>query len=162
MNEKSSLPSFWNRDEGRFDPFRDLHQEVNRLFSEFGRGLHAPALQAGNGGQLVPHIDVAETDEMFEVTAELPSVDEKDIGVTLDEDMLTITGEKKSESEEQDKQRHLIERSYGMFRRTINLPANIRPDKVAAKFDKGVLTVLLPKAPETKPKTRKIKVRAAT
>lgn len=162
MSMKSLLPTFWNDHRKAAEPFGSLHREIDRLFDDFSRGF-MPALSTGDGqnqAALAPRIDVAETDKAIEITAELPGVDEKDVEVTLNDDVLTIRGEKKSESEDKQKDYHLVERSYGMFRRSMTVPAGIDAEKISADFAKGVLKVTLPKAPETESKAKKIKVKA--
>jgi HSP20 family protein len=106
---------------------------------------------AGLGSDtLAPKIDIAESKDAINVTAELPGVEEKDVDVTLADGVLTIRGEKKSERDEQerDKSWHVVERSYGSFSRTISLPFDPDPAKVEANFDKGVLRIHLPKPVE--------------
>lgn len=125
------------------DPFLDLHREINRLFEDPFRGIATrPAAVAA----LSPSIDVDETDEGWTITAELPGVDEKDIDLRLDGDMLTISGEKRSEKK--DEERRFVERSYGSFTRSIQLPFTPDQDKVEADCEKGVLTIKLPKGAE--------------
>jgi HSP20 family protein len=122
-------------------------------------GLRPPA----NGGiVMAPRMDMAETDDSIEITAELPGVDEKDLDVSVEGDVLVIKGEKKSESEEKKKDYHVVERSYGSFRRSIRLPGVVDPEKVKAAFDKGVLRVTLPKPQEAKQNRRRIEVKSAT
>jgi HSP20 family protein len=108
-----------------------------------------------------PLIDVSETDKGVEVTVELPGVDEKDIDVSLANDVLTIKGEKKSETEKTAKDYHLIERAYGAFERSTRLPCEVDASKVKAEFKNGVLKVKLPKTPEAKAKSHKISVTAS-
>ena len=110
---------------------------------------------------LSPKIDVAESKDAIEVTAELPGVDEKDVDVTLANGMLTVRGEKKTERDEQDKDKnwHVMERSYGSFSRAIPLPFHPDPAKVEAKFDNGVLRIRLPKPPEVPSKQQKIEIK---
>lgn len=155
------LPSIWGKNKTAPDPFRSLQKEIDRVFEDFGRGALWPF---GEGGQemvrLTPSIDVSETDDAIEITAELPGVEEKDVEVTVSEGMLTIRGEKKAEKEEKKKDYHLIERSYGSFRRSVTLPAGIDADRVKASFDKGVLKVTVPKPAEIKAKTKKIAIGA--
>jgi HSP20 family protein len=150
---RSLLP--WGRDERRhvptlpqdetFSPFLTLHREMNRLFDDmftrFETGLPAQT-GAGLGW---PKIEATEDDKALRITAELPGVDEKDVEVVLDNDVLTIRGEKKSAIE--DKDRHYSECYYGRFERLIPLPAAIEEDKLEATFKNGVLSVVLPKAP---------------
>ena len=110
-------------------------------------------------GVMAPRVDVKETDKAVEVHAELPGVDEKDVDVSLAEGVLTIRGEKKQEREEKEKAYYLMKRGYGAFLRQIPLPFEVDEDKVEARFDKGVLTVVLPKSPAAEARTRKIEVK---
>ena len=122
----------------------------------------SPALRprgAGQGGMMIsPDIDVAESDNGIEITAEVPGVDEKDIDVTVRQDMLTIRGEKKAEKEEKRKDYHLVERRYGSFQRSIPLPTGTDPDKVTARFEKGVLHITVPKPTEARSGARRISI----
>lgn len=106
---------------------------------------------------LVPALDLKEDEDKFTVQIELPGVEQKDVSITLKEDVLTIQGEKKTEKEEKTEQRTFTERSYGSFSRSLRLPASVDSEKVTASFDKGILEILLPKAEEAKPKSVKIK-----
>jgi HSP20 family protein len=125
------------------DPFLDLHREVNRLFDDSLRGM----TDSGGGGTVLnPKVDVCPTEDGWEVTAELPGVDEKDIDLRLDGDLLTISGEKRDQRK--DDQNRLVERSYGSFTRSFQLPFTPDPEKVTADCDKGVLTIKLPKSAE--------------
>jgi len=110
-----------------------------------------------------PKVDIAESKDAIEVTAELPGVDEKDLDVTLADGMLTVRGEKKSARDEQDKDKnwHVVERSYGSFSRAIPLPFDPDLTKVEAKFDKGVLHIHLPKPAEVAKKQQKIEIKKA-
>jgi HSP20 family protein len=140
------------------DPFVALQRQMDRLFENvFNSGL--PALRTG--ATLAPSIDIKETDQGLEVEAELPGVDEKDVQVTLDDNVLTIKGEKKAEKEESKKGYYMSERSYGSFLRSFELPGGIDADKVNASFSKGVLKVTLPKPVGAASKTKKIDIRAA-
>lgn len=127
------------------DPFLDLHREVNRLFDDSFRTMREGG-GSGSGFMLSPKVDVCQTDQGWEVTAELPGVDQKDIDLRLDGDVLTISGEKRDERKD-DKNR-LVERVYGNFTRSFQLPFTPDPDKVTADCDRGVLTIKLPKAAE--------------
>lgn len=152
------LPSLWSRDKD--DPFAALHREVERVFEDFGRGWpSARALIGAGGAGATPNVEIHETDTGLEVSAELPGVDEKDVEVTLSDNILTIKGEKRSEREEKQNGRVFSERSYGSFQRSFSLPFEADPSKVTAKFDKGVLKVALPKSPEQEKKTRRIEVK---
>jgi HSP20 family protein len=103
---------------------------------------------------------VTEDDNAYEITAEMPGVEEKDVEITVKDDRLTLRGEKKSEKEEKKKDYHMTERSYGAFERSFHLPADVAADKIRADFEKGVLTLTLPKTPEAKSKERKIAIKA--
>ncbi|MGA0596898.1 Hsp20/alpha crystallin family protein [Enterovirga sp. CN4-39] len=131
------------------DPFSALHRDVNRLFDEVMRGTSLAAAGQGQGGMssvIAPQMNVSETDNEIRVTAELPGVSEQDIQVDLNDDLLTIRGEKKLERKEDKENFHFVERSYGTFQRSLQLPFPTDPGKVQARFENGVLTVTLPKA----------------
>lgn len=155
--ERRSVPV--RRDRGEH-PMETFQREVNRLFDDFFR---APTLLGGSDGAFatMPRVDVSESEREYEVTAELPGMEEKDVEVVLADNVLTVRGEKKAEREEKDKNFYLSERSFGSFRRAIPLPAEVDEDKVEAQFKNGVLTVRLPKSPEAQAKTRRIEVKAA-
>jgi len=164
MTEKSSVPATRT---GAFgfpgNAFLSLQQEIDRLFDDFGRGLPGLASFNRNGpsvnSDLVPRMDIAETDQAIELTAELPGMQEKDVEVTLKDNVLTIRGEKKAERDEKKKDYHLVERRYGSFSRRMELPAGIDAANVEAKFANGVLTVTVPKvAPSV---AKKIEVKNA-
>ena len=127
-----------------------IRQEMNRLFDNFVQDLGSatPLTRFGEGsfGQITPQVNVSETDKEYKVTAELPGIEEKDIEVSLGQNVLTLKGEKRAEREDQQKNYHLMERSFGSFQRTIALPVEVDHDKVSASFKNGVLTVRLPKA----------------
>ena len=157
----SLLPSLWGHSEKGESPFRSLHQEIDKVFEDFNRSLGMPVASRASGaknGFVTPHIDVVETDNAVELTAELPGVAEKDIDVTLVDDVLTIKGEKKVESSEEKKDYRIVERSFGSFQRSIRLPFAVEPDKVEASFKDGVLHVVLPKPPEVESKSKKIAI----
>ena len=146
-----------------YDPFEELHQQMNSLFDSFspGWGLdRLPGLRSRFEAldSFSPNFDVAETDDDITITAELPGMDEKDIQVSVDDSTLTISGEKKQEREEKKKDYHFSERSYGQFRRTISLPATIDKDSVKASFKKGVLSVELPKREEQNKEQKTIEI----
>lgn len=136
-------------------PFVALHQETNRLFDEFWRSFGAPGIGMDHSFGW-PTVEMSETEKEVKVEAELPGLDEKDFELLLSDGVLTIRGEKKTESE--DKDRHMSERFYGRFERHIPLPAEVQEDQVAASFKKGVLTVTLPKSPDAASKIQRITV----
>ena len=104
--------------------------------------------------------DVSETESKYEISVELPGVDEKDIELSISDGLLALQAEKKEEREEKKKDYHLTERSYGSGRRTVRIPEGVAMDKIKAAFSKGVLEVTLPKTKEAKAKQRKIPVKA--
>jgi HSP20 family protein len=157
MNLKSLIPIGRDRSETRSDnPFMSLQREVDRLFDNFTRGF--PAFTTGKA-QMLPSTDVTETDKEIEITAELPGLEEKDVQINVADNILTIRGEKKAEKEEKDKNYRLIERSYGSFERTLELPDGVNPDAIKATIAKGVLKVTVPKPAPAQAK--KIDVKAA-
>ena len=136
--------------------FTSLQRQIDRVFDDFTRGW--PSFQM-TSADLTPRTDIAETDKDIEITAELPGLEEKDLQVNVADDVLTIKGEKKAEKEEKDKNYHRIERSYGSFCRSLQLPAGVNPDGIKATLKNGVLKVTMTKPAAVQPK--KIEVRAA-
>jgi HSP20 family protein len=161
MDFKSLMP-FGRRDlASGEDPFSSMRREMDRLFDDMTKGMSL-ARPAFGMGIMQPRVDVKETDKGIEVHAELPGVDEKDVEVSFADGMLTIRGEKKQDREEKEKGYYLMERSYGSFMRQIPMPLDVDEDKVEAKFDKGVLSVVLPKSPRAEAKTKKIEIKSGT
>ena len=138
-------------------PFLSLHREMNRVFDDFFRDfdMRLPMMGPG-GGNGWPQLDIAETDKELTVTADLPGMEEKDVELLLEDGMLTLKGEKRSETE--DKDRQFSERYYGRFERHIPLGGEVQADKAEARFKNGVLTVTLPKNPEAAPKAKRIAI----
>lgn len=137
----------WRRDPELPASFSSFQREMNRMFEDFvGRARRWPA-SFEEFGAFLPSLDVSETDDAMEVSAELPGMAEKDIDVTLSSDRtaLTIKGEKRQEKEKKEKGYYHSERSYGLFRRTIALPAPAKEDQIHATFQSGILTIQLKK-----------------
>jgi len=132
------------------EPFVSLQDEMNRLINTVLAGpgyLVAPRnLWNEASPAFAPRLDVRETDKEVTVTAELPGLDDKGVNVELQDNTLTIKGEKKEEHEEEEKSCCRVERRYGSFERTIALPAEVEAQKGKATFRKGVLKIVLPKA----------------
>jgi HSP20 family protein len=158
--EAAGAPQIWR-------PFETLRREIDRVFNDFDGGLFAspfrrslfdvaPLAVAG-----APAVDIAEKEKAYEVTAELPGMDEKNIEVTLSNGMLSIKGEKQEEKEEKKKDYHLKERRFGSFERCFTVPEGVDRDKIEASFSKGVLKVMLPKTAEALKADKKIAVKAA-
>ena len=135
-----------------------LHHEMNRVFSDFFRG---DLVDDGSffSGSWSPAVDVSETDDSYIIRAELPGMKKEDVKVTVNNSLVTIQGEKKIESEEKDRTYHRIERSYGSFERSFNLPSAVKSGSIEAKYDEGLLTVTLPKTEEAKEKVHDIKIK---
>lgn len=148
-----------------FASMESMREQMDRLFQSFAAGWPAltgegplpeqrPAFALGH----MPKVETAEDDKQFEISVELPGVDEKDVSVSVDNGVLTIKGEKKSEREEKKKDYHLTERSYGSFERSFHLPENASQDKITADFENGVLKIALPKSAGGKAGERKIAI----
>lgn len=133
-----------------------LHRSIDDLLEDFfgGSAVSQPA------GLIAPRFEVSETDDAIVVDAELPGMDEKDVQVTLQDNILTIRGEKKKEEETKKKNCYISERSYGSFQRSLQLGSGADPEKVKASFRKGVLTVTVPKIEPEKSKARTIDIKA--
>ncbi len=147
------LPSVFGRES---EGLGSLFREIEKTFEDFSRRTPLASFTAAG---LAPKIDVSESKDGIDVTAELPGVEEKDIDITLSNDVLTIRGEKKVERDQKEKNWHVVERSYGSFSRSIALPFEADMTKVEAKFDKGVLKVHLPKSAEAAKKEKKIEIK---
>lgn len=151
-------------------PFDNFRREIDRLFDDFHPfdwrlprsmlGLEKPSLR-GSGWAVAPAMDLVEKDKEYEITAELPGIDEKNVEIKLANRTLTIKGEKREEKEEKEKDYYLSERRYGSFQRSFQLPEGVDADKIEADFAKGVLTVKLPKTAEAQKAEKKITVKAA-
>ena len=143
-------------------PVMAIQNEMNRLFDNFFNDpfdLAPIAALRTVPAEFSPRVNVSETDKAMQVTAELPGMDDKDIQISLEQDCLVLSGEKKSESEESGKNFHRYERSYGSFQRVIPLVSEIQEDKVDATFKNGVLTVTLPKAESAVKAAKKINIK---
>jgi HSP20 family protein len=159
MSLKSLLPIGRERGVARQEsanPFTSLQREIDRLFEDFTSGW--PTLR--HVPDLTPRMDVTETDKEIEITAELPGLEEKDVQVNLADNVLTIKGEKKAEKEEKDKNYRVVERSYGSFSRTLELPDGVDPSAVKATIAKGVLKVTVPKPAPAQAKKIEVKTAA--
>jgi HSP20 family protein len=153
--------------------FANLRKDMDRIFeemsSDFGLFPHRwrlPSFRAFPKLESIalpatPRVDVNETDQAITVTAELPGMEEKDVDVTVGDGYISISGEKKSESEKKEKGGYLQERSYGSFHRSFRLPDSVDVGKISADLKKGVLTVTLPKKAEATANKRKVSVKSA-
>ncbi len=135
-------------------PMGTLKQEMDRLFDRF---FEPRAEEFFALGEWAPSLDLTETKEALVAKIEVPGIDPKDIQISLQEQLLTVKGEKKQEKEEKDERHHRIERSYGAFTRAVRLPVAVDGEKVTATFKNGLLTITLPKTPAAKGTTIPIK-----
>jgi HSP20 family protein len=157
-NDGNQVPSVFR--DGERDPFLSLHREVNRLFDDVFRGF-GPALPtlgsvSAFGGSW-PSVEISNGEKEIKVTAEVPGLEEKDIEVLLDDGVLTLKGEKRSEAEDRDKQ--FSERYYGRFERRIPVGYEVKEDEVDARFKNGVLIVTLPKTEKAQSQVRRIAIK---
>jgi HSP20 family protein len=157
-NEGNQVPSVFR--DGERDPFLSLHREVNRLFDDVFRGFGSdlPSLAGGSAfGGGWPSVEISNGEKEIKVTAEVPGLEEKDIEVLLDDGVLTLKGEKRSETEDKDKQ--FSERYYGRFERRIPVGYEVKEDEVDARYKNGVLTVTLPKTEKARSQVKRITIK---
>jgi HSP20 family protein len=140
----------------RWEPVRELNtlqNEMNRLFNSV---FDTPPPNGGGGGaglrRWIPAMDLVETDDDFVLRADLPGLAEGDVNIELEDNVLTVSGERKSEHEERKEGYYRVERASGSFSRSLTLPEGVNADAIKASFDKGVLEVRIPKPEERKPR----------
>src|SRR4249920_4198250 len=153
-SEQMNLPRLWTTNQELVDPFRAMRREIENAVRSYDQNSSSPGIGAG-----APAINVAETKDAFEVTAELPGVDEKDIKVSLDDNQLVISGEKKAESTKEEKDWHVEERSYGSVYRSMSLPFEPEAGAIDAHFDKGVLHLTIKKPAKAIKTTKTIEIK---
>lgn len=143
----------------RWSPVSDLLRgRMDRMFDEFLRDfIPAGSAEENLGRNWLPPVDIKETPETLTLTAELPGVKKEEVQITVENQVLTLRGERKFEKEIKGETYHRVERAYGSFARSFTLPANVKTDRVEASFANGLLTVTFPKLEEAKP--RKIEIR---
>jgi HSP20 family protein len=133
----------------RWDPVRELDSlqgDMNRLFDRFFEG------RAPNGARRwIPPMDLLETEDHLVLRGDLPGLTEDDVDIEIKDNVLTVSGERKTENEEKSEGYYRVERAFGSFSRSLTLPHGVDADRVEASFDKGVLEVLIPKPAEAKP-----------
>jgi HSP20 family protein len=162
--QKADRPAEWR-------PFEGLRREVDRLFedfqlgtwrSPFGRGaFDVQPFWRGDLWSRAPAVDIVDKESAYELSAELPGMDENNIDVKFSDGTLTIKGEKRDEREEKKKNFYLAERRYGSFQRSFSVPKSVDAGRIEANFKNGVLTVTLPKTPQARQNEKKIPVRQA-
>jgi len=142
----------------RFEPFREfasLQDRINRVFRESYSGSQDDSLTTSS---FAPAVDVYEDEHQVTLKIEVPGIDEKDIDVRVENQTLTVHGERKIEKEEKEENFRRVERQYGSFTRTFTLPQTVDTENISATYDKGVLKITLPKKAEAKPKQIKVSV----
>ena len=150
---------------GAGNPIVQLHREMDRLFENTFRGLGITPFGSdyisplGAGGMLKPQVDIGATDKEYSITVEVPGVSEKAVKVEISGNTMTIHGEKKQEKEEKNKNFYKVERSYGSFQRILSLPEDADQEDVKATFDKGVLTIKLPRKALPKSDVKQIEIK---
>lgn len=154
--QSSTAPAVWQEEDR--NPFLSLRRDIDRLFEDMFRGS-LPSLGFGRGVTAWPHVEVSENDREIRISAEVPGMSDKDVELLVEDGVLTLRGEKKSETE--DKERGYSERYYGRFERRIALPSNVDEKGAKATFCDGVLTVTLPKSAEAE-RGRRIPINAET
>ncbi len=159
---KKNLPIRKEDNSSDYSPHFSLQNDMNRVFDNFFRsfenGMMSPFSDMSEG-MFRPKVEVKENANDLRVSVELPGIDDKDIDVSITDDALTISGEKREEKEENTRGYYRMERSYGSFQRRIPLPCSIDKDKAEATFKKGVLNVVLPKSAEAKQNVKKISIK---
>lgn len=144
----------------KWEPFGDmlsLREEIDDLFNDFFRRV--PSEGFPRESLWYPAIDIQETEDSFELSAELPGMKKEDIRISFSDGRLTMEGERKFEKEEKSKTFHRIERSYGKFKRIISMPREVEADKAKASYEQGILTISLPKSEKAKPREIGISVK---
>ncbi len=145
----------------RWDPFREMDELQNRISTLFGR---APVRREGEKQEALrvaewaPLVDIIEDDKKYTIKVELSDVKKDDVKISVQNDVLSISGERKYEKEEKGKKYHRVERAYGSFSRSFTVPEDADADRVSADFKDGLLQVHLPKSEKVKPKTIEVKV----
>lgn len=155
-------PQSRGRDSAVSHPLMRLHNEIDQIFDQFFQGfpLSPPRWpqEWSKGGLVFPQLNIAENKNAYTITVDVPGVEEKDIELTVQEGTLIIRGEKQTEKEDENKQYHRVERSYGSFQRVLSLPSDAEEDKIEAKFKNGVLTIRVAKNTTMTSSGRKIAI----
>ncbi len=148
----------WDREFPAFRGLQSLQQDVNRMFDEFFRG-DILANDSFTNRDWNPAVDIIENSGTYVLKAEIPGMSKDDVKITLENNTLTIRGEKKNEFEKKEGNYYRVERSYGSFERSFAIPGNVKVSDIDAQYKDGVLTLTLPKMEEAKPKMIDVKVK---
>jgi len=135
--------------------FTNMQKEIDRMFDRFSSDIFDEEASK----TMLPVVDIVERENDYNIKIELPGVDKKDVKITIQNDILTIKGEKKQESEKKGENYHRVERCYGSFQRSFTLPTSVASDKIDASYENGVLTLRIPKLEEAKPKEIEVNVK---
>jgi HSP20 family protein len=150
--------SFWNREFPSFRGLQSLQNDMNRIFDDYFRGDNL-VNDSFFSRDWNPAVDIVENNDNYILKAELPGMNKDDVKITLENNLLTIRGEKKNEYAKKEGNYHRVERSYGSFERTFTIPGSIKSNDIDAQYNNGILTLTLPKAEEAKPKMIDVKVK---
>lgn len=155
-----SMLTRWEPFKTRMNPFRELEEMEKRLSTIFGRQSLRPdgEKEAMTMAEWSPLVDITEDEKEYLIKAEVPDVKKEDVKLTVQDNVLTISGERKTEKEEKGKRYHRVERTYGSFMRSFTLPEDADGSKVSAEYKDGMLNVHLPKSEKAKPKSIEVKV----
>ncbi len=148
----------WNREYPVPRAIDRLQREMNRAFDDLFRGdlFDTSSFLTQSWS---PVVDVSETKDSYVITAELPGVRKEEVKITMHDNLISIRGEKKGESEKKSENFHRLERTFGSFERTFSVPGTVKSDAIEAKYDDGVLTITLPKTEESKERIVDVKVK---
>jgi len=140
-----------------WDPFQEMETLLDRYNRSSRKTLANSDDRSFEVGDWMPVVDIDETEDAFSIKAELPGVEKDNVSINIDKGVLTIKGEKKTETE--DKKRHRVECSYGSFVRSFTLPQSVNVDNVEAEYNNGILNLTIPKSEEAKPKEIEVKIK---
>jgi HSP20 family protein len=144
--EKKQVPVRRGQGDQEMNSIATMRDSMDRLFDDFFRGFGlAPYAANERWSSFMPHVDIVENDRNVQISAELPGMDEDDVQLSISGDALVISGEKREDKQTEGKDYYYAERSYGTFRRTVPLPSDIDQERASAVFERGVLTVTMPK-----------------
>jgi HSP20 family protein len=141
----------------RWDPFQDLQSFRDEMNRTFGRWFGREEGDEPAPRRWVPALDVTESTDAYHIDVEVPGIDPENINVTVDQGMLTVSGERRSEEEKSDRSYHRVERRYGSFRRSISLPRDVDAGHIQASYDNGVLRLQVPKTESSQPRRIEVK-----
>lgn len=150
--------SLWNRDFPSFRGIQSLQNDMNRIFEDFFRRDN-PVSDSFFSNEWNPAVDIVENNDKYILKAELPGINKDDVKITLENNLLTIRGEKKNEFDRKEGNYHRVERSYGSFERYFTIPGSIKSNDIDAQYANGILTLTIPKAEEAKTKMIEVKVK---